>query len=105
MACRFVFLLHPLGAIYIGDIDRDGLEEIGIPFFDWHRSPDWATSRNQPGTQLAIVGMRTLFVADTYPLGLGILNFDLAIPAGANKDFVILLSTVFNATGGLELGP
>ncbi len=95
------------GPFYIGDIDQDSLEEIGIPFDDWQRSPDWATqgTNPHPSTQFAIVGMRTLFVADTYQLGLGILNFDLAIPAGVNKDYVILLSTAFDAKGGLQLGP
>ena len=95
------------GPFRIGDYDRDGIEEIAFPFKDWTRSPDWAIngSNPNPSTQLAIVGLRTLFVDEDYTLGSGPLDYALAIPAGAGKDFTILLSTVFDRDGGVELGP
>ncbi len=89
----------------LGDIDRDGLEEIGIPFKDWQRSPAWAIngSNPQPSSQLAIIGLRTLFVPDIHQLSTGWMNFDIAVPAGVNKDFVVLVSTAFDPYGGMEL--
>jgi len=91
----------------LGDIDRDGLEEIGIPFFDWERSPGWSVngSNPNPSTQLAIVGMRTLFVPEVHALSSANLDFDIAVPAGINKDFVVVLSTEFDPYGGVEVGP
>jgi len=91
----------------LGDIDGDGLEEIGIPFKDWERSPGWSVngSNPNPSTQLAIVGMRTLFVPEVHLLSSGNLDFDIAVPAGINKDFVVVLSTEFDPYGGVEVGP
>ncbi|MFK5954837.1 MAG: VCBS repeat-containing protein [Planctomycetota bacterium] len=91
----------------LGDVDGDGLEEIGIPFFDWERSPGWSVngSNPNPSTQLAIVGMRTLFVPEVHALSSGNLDFDIAVPAGVNKDFVVVLSTEFDPYGGVEVGP
>jgi|FLOH01.1.fsa_nt_gi hypothetical protein len=91
----------------LGDIDRDGLEEIGLPVKDWQRSPAWSIngSNPSPGAQLAIVGLKTLFVPDIHQLSANSMAFDIAVPAGVNKDFVILVSTAFDPYGGMELGP
>ena len=101
------FATDTRGPMRLGDIDRDGLEEIGIPFDDWQRSPGWSTngSNPQPGTQLAIIGLRTLFVPEIHQLGSGNLDFDIAVPAGVNKTFAIILSTEFDPYGGVEIGP
>lgn len=90
----------------LGDIDRDGLEEIAIPFKDWQRSPAWAISGSnpQPSSQLAIIGLKTLFAPDIHQLGSSFIQYDLAVPAGVNKDFVILVSTEFDPYGGMKLG-
>lgn len=90
----------------LGDIDRDGLEEIAIPFKDWQRSPDWAIngSNPNPSSQLAVLGLKTLFVPDALPVGTSYLTFDIAVPAGIGRDFVLLFSTGFDAYGGLKLG-
>lgn len=95
------------GPFSLGDIDRDGLEEIGLPFKDWQRSPSWAItgSNPSPSSQLAIIGLKTLFVPSAQPFNAGHIDFDIAVPAGVNKDFVILVSTEFDPYGGLELGP
>ena len=91
----------------LGDIDRDGLDEIAVPVKDWQRSPLWSITGPypNPGNQLAVIGLRTLFVAETHQLGAGPLNFNIAVPAGVNSDFAILVSTEFDPNGGLELGP
>jgi len=83
----------------IGDVDRDGLMEFGVPFRSYQTAPPWSTS---PELHYAILGQRTLFLPDQAQIG-DRLRADVSIPSAGNMDCTLLLSTSFAPLGGWTL--
>jgi len=80
----------------LGDIDRDGLTEVGIV--------SNALSVDIPGNaftpwHLAIAGQRTLFQPSSAHPGQQI-DYSIGIPGAPNHDYLLLLSTGFDRDGG-----
>ena len=83
----------------MGDIDRDGVKEFGIPA----TMPDSATVSDLIPHRYAILGLKTWFVAEEAHLGDSLLG-SISIPSAPNHRFNLLLSTGFDRDGGERLG-
>jgi len=81
---------------FLGDIDRDGLQEIAETFPRPH-ADSW-------DNQFVIFSEKTLFVPPTVAVGSNA-EVRLSIPSGPGKDFRLLYSERFVPEWGTDLDP
>lgn len=83
----------------MGDIDRDGIKEFGLPA----TMPDSPVISELVPFRYAILALKTWFVAEEAHLGEALIG-SISIPSAPNHRFNLLLSTGFDRDGGERLG-
>lgn len=83
----------------LGDTDRDGLKEVGRPC----PAPDDPFLSGTIPHRWAVLGLKTWFVADQAQVGATVTGV-ISIPSAPDHHFNLLLSTGFDASGGVRIG-